>query len=185
MESSPDKQHVASISSSMASGVTSDTLLMTCRVRVEAPDYSTLEARALLDSGSSPSFISDKLANSLSLPRSNQRVSIFGIAGLAHHTQQQSNAKFTIRSTQPGGKRFEVTAIVVPKVTCDLRLHSISFDSSWKHLDNVRLPDPYFGQPGKIDLLLRVDVYVQALLHGRRVGAPNALLPWKLSLAGY
>ena len=63
--SPPDKQHVVSISSSMASGVTSNTLLMTCRVRVEAPDKSTIEARALLDSGSSASFISERLANSL------------------------------------------------------------------------------------------------------------------------
>ena len=70
VESPPDKQHVVSISSSMASGVTSNTLLMTCRVYVEAPDKSTVEARALLDSGSSASFISERLANSLSLPRS-------------------------------------------------------------------------------------------------------------------
>ena len=43
-------------------GIKSDLLLMTCRIRVEAPDGTYTEARAILDSGSSSSFISERLA---------------------------------------------------------------------------------------------------------------------------
>ena len=45
-------------SSHAATGIKSNMLLMTCCVQVEAPDGSTMEARAILDSGSSASFIS-------------------------------------------------------------------------------------------------------------------------------
>ena len=58
---------------------------------------------------------------------------------------------------------------------CHLPLHPISFDLSWMHLDNVCLADPYFSQPGKIDLLLRLDVYVQALLARKLVHLKRAV----------
>ena len=48
-ENTSSTQHVVPISSSIASGISSDLLLMTCRVRVEAPNGYTIEARALLD----------------------------------------------------------------------------------------------------------------------------------------
>ena len=60
-------------------------------------------------------------------------------------------------------------AIVVPRVTCDLPLHPVDFDEKWKHITNLPLADPSFGQPGRIDILLGVDILVQVLLHGRRI----------------
>ena len=59
-------------------GIKSEMLLMTHRVRVEAPEGSTKEARAMLDSGSSASFISEHLAQSLYLPRTSQNTRISG-----------------------------------------------------------------------------------------------------------
>lgn len=49
------------ISSHMAMGAKSDVLLMTCVVLVHSPDGPTLEARALLDSASTASFVSERL----------------------------------------------------------------------------------------------------------------------------
>ena len=74
-------QHVVPISST---GASSDLLLMTCGVRTEVPG------------GYSASFISVRLANSLSLRRCSRTVNISGIAGLSHHTQ---NHITTLRST--------------------------------------------------------------------------------------
>ena len=53
----------------------SHVLLMTCRVLVQAPDGTLVESRALLDSGSSASFVSERLVQSLSLPRTNGQLS--------------------------------------------------------------------------------------------------------------
>jgi hypothetical protein len=66
---------------------------MTCRVLVLAPDGLSVEARILLDSASSPSFASERLAQTLRLPRSTQSFKISGIAGISHqspyrHVQQ-------------------------------------------------------------------------------------------------
>ena len=124
IENPLNTQHVP-VSSSMASGISSGSLLMTCRVCIEAPDESTVGARALLDSASSASFISERLANTLSLPRSNRRVSISGIAGLSLATH------FKLLSTRSPSKKFEVSAIIVPKVTCDLRVGNICTTCHW------------------------------------------------------
>ena len=63
-----------------------------------------------------------------------------------------------------------MTAVIVPCVTYDLPLHPIPFDLKWDHLSNLQLADPTFGQPGRIDIVLGVDVFVNILLHGRQFG---------------
>ena len=81
-------------------------------------------------------------------------------------------------------KKIEVTAVVVPQVTCDLPFHPIPFKSEWSHLSNLQLVDPGFGSPGKIDLLLGVDVFVNVLRHGRRTGPPDSPAHFGWILAG-
>jgi len=44
----------------------------------------------------------------------------------------------------------------------------------WKHLSDLPLADPGFNQPGRIDILLGADVYVDVLRHGRRTGPPGS-----------
>ena len=69
---------------------------------------------------------------------------------------------------------MNITAVVVPKVTCDLPLAPVPFQLDWKHLSDLPLADPGFGQPGRIDLLLGVYVFIDVLCHGRRSGPPDA-----------
>ena len=64
-------------------------------------------------------------------------------------------------------------AAIVPQVTCELPMHSVSFKPEWNHLKDLQLADPDFGRPGRIDLLLGVDVFVDILLSGRRFGQPG------------
>jgi hypothetical protein len=63
-----------------------------------------------------------------------------------------------------------VNALVVPRVTCDLPTSPVPFNVKWQHLDRLPLADPEFGIPGRIDILLGVDVFSQVLLNGRRKG---------------
>ena len=77
-------ESVASASNAATTTISSNVPLMTCRVLVIAPDGSTVNARVLLDSGSTVSFISERLAQVLRLPRSQQQAIIYGVAGLAH-----------------------------------------------------------------------------------------------------
>ena len=65
---SPTNAAEQPVVSNTAVGLRSNSLLMTCRVMVSAPDGSSIEARAILDSALSASFISEHLAQSLCLP---------------------------------------------------------------------------------------------------------------------
>ena len=71
------------------------------------------------------------------------------------------------------GNKFNLTAIVVRHVTCDLPVRPISFCSNWNHLNDIPLADPDFGFPGRVDLLLGVDIFTEVLLHGRWIGPPG------------
>ena len=77
--------------------ISSNMFLMTCWVTVETP-HGTMNARALLDTGSSASFVSECLAQSLHLYQHTQNARICGIAGLPHSDSKQSIAGFVILS---------------------------------------------------------------------------------------
>ena len=150
--------------------VKSDLLLMTCKVLVEAPQGS-IKVRVLLDSSSSASFISERVAQALHLQRYSQNVIICGIAGLSRGNRTQSLTNFRISSLHSPAEWFNVTAIIVPHVTCDLPVRQVPSSRKWKHLANLRLADPDFGKPGRIDLLLGVDIFVDVVRQGRRKGS--------------
>ena len=71
---------------------------------------------------------------------------------------------------------MDITAIVVPKVTCDHPIHPVSFNSKWNHLRDLALADPEFGTPGHIDVLLGIDMFVEALCQGRQRGPSGSLI---------
>ena len=139
-----------------------------------APDGSSVEVRALLDNASTASFVSERLVQSLSLPRTNQSIRISGIGGLSHKVPIQSVSRFQIKSVRSSTRVFEVNAVVIPRVSCDLPTSPIPLDPKWNHLHDLTLADPSFGQPGRIDLLLGVDVFVDILRDGRRKGPPGS-----------
>ena len=119
----PQSELPSDVITSAAVRLKSNTLLMTCRVLVCAPDGTRVEARALLDNGSSASFVSERLAQTLRLPRTSQRARISGVAGIQYHSSHQFAANFSISPVKSPHKKFEVTAIIVPRVTCDLPFH--------------------------------------------------------------
>ena len=170
--SSPVTSHTA-----VNAGLKSSSLLMTCRILVVSPNGSSSEARAILDSASSASFISDHLAGILNLPRSSQNTHITGIAGLSHKSPTQNITNFVVSLSRSPSPRIQVSAIIVPEVTCDLPLHSVPFDLKWDYLSHLQLADPDFGRSGRIDVLLGIDIFTNVMGHGQRsgpLGSPSA-----------
>ena len=150
-----------------------NTLLMTCQVRIKAPDGTYVKARALLDSGSTMSFVSERIVQSCGLNRCSQCLTVSGIGGMSRKPPLNSISIFEISSLYSSQVKYSITAIVVPRVTCDLPLQPVHNSSRWNHLLNLSLADPDFGIPGRIDLLLGADIYADVLLHGRRYGPPG------------
>ena len=165
------------ISSNTAIRLMSTLLLMTCRVLVSSPDGISVEPRALLDNVSSASFISERLAQGLCLPRANQNAEISGIAGLTHKSPLQSVldslVTLTISPVKQSTKKENVTAVVVPQLTCDSPFHPISFKAKMSHRSSLQLTDPGFGYSGKINLL-GMNVFIAVLLHGWKTGSPGS-----------
>ena len=95
--------------------------------------------RALLDSASSASFILERLAQSLHLPRSRRDVRIIGVADLSHESPTQAFTHFVVSPLQDPGRAIGVTAVVVPRVTCDLPLQPVPFETEWSHLVDLTL----------------------------------------------
>ena len=77
-------------------------------------------------------------------------------------------------------KQYNISAVIVPQVTCDLPLSSLSPKPEWSHLSDIKLADPTFDTRSRIDLLLGVEVYTEVMCSGRRLGStgiPHALRP--------
>ena len=108
------------------------------------------------------------------IPHTRRNVRISGVAGLSHGTLSHSVVQFAISPVQSPTDKSQVSAIVIPRVTCDLPVKPVTPKLSWDHLSDIPLADPDFGRPGRIDLLLEVDIFVASLLHGRQVGSPGS-----------
>ena len=75
---------------------------------------------------------------------------------------------------QESTKEINVKAVIVPQVTCDLPSQPLPFKADWSHLADLTLADPDFGRPGKIDLLLGVEVFSAVVRQGRQSGMPGS-----------
>ena len=66
-------------------------------------------------------------------------------------------------------------AVVTPKTTVDLPTSKVHPSPSWTHLRSLRLADPAYSEPERIDVLLGIDVFLSAMHQGRRTGPPGSL----------
>ena len=148
-------------------------LLMTCCVLVTTP-MATLHKRELYLTLLPRPHLYRSAWQHLRLPRSCQLGQITGIGGISCRSASQSIVWFGVAPVWIPDKVLEVEAVILPKVTCDLPLHPVALDRKWHHLSGIRLADPDFGSPGKIDILLGVDAFSNILLHGRRYGPPGS-----------
>ena len=149
---------------------------MTCRVMFTSSNGLSVEARCLLDNGSSASFISEHVAQCLRLPRHFRSVCVSGITGMSNNRHVSRLYVSPVNNSQ---RRFDITAIIVPSVTCDLPTQPINIKTNWEHLSGLNLADPNFGIPGQIDAFLGVDIFVEALLPGRRSGCAGSPVAFK------
>ena len=148
-------------------------LLMTCRVVIRTTDNYIIQARALLDSGSSTSFITEHLTQQLHLPRKQRYIQVDGIGGIMNKASR-SVVQFFVQPLNQSRTSLKVEAIVLPKVTSNLPVNPIPKDRNWTHLEGIQLSDPGFDTPGRIDLLLGADIFSRVVRHGRRFGPPGS-----------
>ncbi|KAF0759970.1 DUF1758 domain-containing protein [Aphis craccivora] len=75
-------------------------------------------------------------------------------------------------SSRTSDTSYTLNAIVTPRVTVDLPIKKCSV-STWTHFKDVSLADPNFHIPGRIDLLLGAEVFMDSIQNGKISGPAN------------
>lgn len=127
--------------------------------------------RALLDSGSQASFITETAANILML---HKRYSPVNITTFANSASTRVREITTVKIT-PSGKStpfFSVDTLIVPQIT-GLTPQTHVTPQNWENIKNLPLADPSYFIPRPVDLLLGADILPSILLNGQRAGNNN------------
>ena len=150
-------------SSSGATSQVPDTLMMTAQVTISGPGGHQVSARALIDSGAGMSLVSHRISQLLNLPLTKNHLKFSGVQGTPCKPSKHM-IMFTLSPMQADQPRVQVKAAVVPTVTVDLPTRELSSVADLPHLSGLNLADPAFHSPGRIDILLGADVYLQLML---------------------
>jgi hypothetical protein len=156
----------------MSSQVVTQIALMTAVVYVYDQEHKPLSARVLLDSGSEANFMTVDLANKLGIPQRKVKQSISGIQGST--TESLGKVATFVKSKHMDYGR-NVEFFVLPKITKNVPNKTYSTEK-WNIPSNIPLADPNFNSPGKIDLLMGAELFMELLLTGKFKLKGN--LPW-------
>lgn len=145
-------------------------LLPTAIIKVQNKFGEFVKGRALLDSCSVSSFITESFAQSLQLSRKKARVTV---TGLGKSDVGCSNGIVTVTlNANENCPPFVFNAFVMPKITSKVPSSFIN-NSNWNHIKDIKLADPKFNIPGEIDMLIGVELFFDFLKTGYRRGDQN------------
>ncbi|XP_058817780.1 uncharacterized protein LOC131681089 [Topomyia yanbarensis] len=134
-------------------------MLSTAIIKVKDADNSYQFARALLDSGSQPSFITEALCQRLRLKRSKLNSPVSGIGQstvTVHHGVTLSLA------SRFGDFEYNLDCLVLPRLTVSLPSHHIDV-SRWRIPRHLPLADPQFNISQGIDIIIGAELFFDLL----------------------
>ena len=129
-------------------------ILPTAVVRIRDGHGSTLNVRALLDTGSQASFITESVVQRYNLKKKKISTTVSGLGKSSKTAASSVELSLMCDNT----KVATVNAIVMPKLTTDLPSCAIDL-TKIKCLQNLKLADAEFHVPSAIDMILGSDVY--------------------------
>ena len=150
-------------SSSGAKSQVPDALMMTAQVIISGPGGQQVSARALIDSRAGMSLVSHRLSQQLNLPLTRNHLTFSGVQGTPCRPSRHMT-NFHLSPMHADHPQVLVKAAVVPTVTVDLPTRELPHVTTLPHLSGLQLADPTFHSPGRIDILLGADVYLQLML---------------------
>ncbi|XP_049306026.1 uncharacterized protein LOC125776629 isoform X2 [Bactrocera dorsalis] len=158
------KSYVASIKANVSNVPTSRSMLLGTAIVTICHNESTFTARALIDSGSEATFVSNSFQKRLNLTSKKVSARVSGLNNTVSG-RVQSVCSITIGSPRNKSLRLEAEALVLPKLTGLLPSRSIK-PSIVKRLPNIPLADNNFHTSQKVDLLIGADLYPKTILNG-------------------
>ncbi|XP_063245165.1 uncharacterized protein LOC134546326 [Bacillus rossius redtenbacheri] len=129
--------------------------------------------RALLDTASQASFISEKCVQNLRLTK---RGAHLPIQGLSNTPVNVAKSYVSVVITPVGilASQFALDVFVLPRITSSVPGTKLS-DRVRKSVAHLHLADPAFDTPGPVDLLIGADLVPYLMKGGKIDGSPVAL----------
>lgn len=138
-------------------------LLATALVRVTDEQGHSTILRALVDQGSQANFVSERAAQLMKAKRSCLKGTITGVGSA--RTTVNHMVHIELHSRHDDDFKLAIKAYVMPtRLTSHLPSKTITGNIyTWPHLRELTLADPSFYSPGRIDILLGVEVCAKIL----------------------
>ncbi|GFW34112.1 DUF1758 domain-containing protein [Trichonephila clavipes] len=142
--------------------------LPTAKVLLYNNEGGSFLFRALLDSGSESSFISENAINILGLKRCNDRLSLRGISGIQAGTTRGSvGLKIGSRFCKD---QLTIKVYILNKVTSQIPVERVNI-KELDYLEGIPLADEDFSKPSECDIILGSDCFFSILRNGRITGS--------------
>ncbi|UYV82908.1 hypothetical protein LAZ67_22001344 [Cordylochernes scorpioides] len=130
-------------------------LLSTALIRVNDLYGNSCMARALVDTGSQRTLITDSLRKTLNLPVNYSDASMYGIGD---NCLEKPLGEVDITfSPHYSNMLFTAKALILNKITCNLP-NFVMERSRWPHLVGLRLADPTFDKPAPMIVIIGADI---------------------------
>ena len=138
-------------------------------------------ARAMLDSGAAISVLSSKMMAKLQLPRTEEWMTVTGVESQTD-SPSRPTAYVNVSSLSNPGWSSSVKVVILPKVAANLPVHDLTALTEMPHLKGLKLADPLFHQPRRIDLILDADIVDEVMLPKKVEGPPSTPSAWETRL---
>lgn len=130
-------------------------------------------ARALLDTASQASFISEHCCQRLGLVRKKTHLPIQGLSNATVNVAKSYSSVVVTPRGMPD-VQFALDVFIIPHITS--KLPSVQLSREVRHsVAHLTLADPEFDVPQPIDLLIGADLVPHLLTGGKLTGTPMAL----------
>ncbi|XP_055522606.1 uncharacterized protein LOC129716796 [Wyeomyia smithii] len=141
----------------------SSVLLATVAINVLDKKGRPHACRAVLDCASQVSFISESFCNELGLEMMDADMDLEGISSTPAHADKCVQIIIASRCTD---YRTSVPCMVLERITKTLPAKPADIDG-WSIPESIKLADPLFHRPGKINILIGNELFFQLLEPGK------------------
>lgn len=163
-----DTSHIPPVGTSTnvfsAGVVNHDVLLSTAFISVFDINKKQHTVRILLDCRAQSSFISKSLCDKLCLPVEKNYIKVKGLNQMICTVDFKCN--ILIKSLHYNFSK-NITCFVLPEITENLP--NVKLESSLDIPVNLKLADPTFYLPGKIDMIIGADLFWRLICNGQHV----------------
>ncbi|XP_067208447.1 uncharacterized protein [Linepithema humile] len=167
--------NVTALSSIAMTTAPTPVVLSTAKVVLRAPSGRSLVVRALIDSGSELTFITESVAQILRLKRMRTLTSTSGISCADTGTCRSAALIHITPCNKP--KPIFTTIAYIMKTLTKYAPRSASRSQDWKHLSNLKMADDDPTGSTSIDLIIGSDLHNHILIDVRNgpLGQPGAI----------